>query len=343
MKGELGRTGADAFRITPAALDLRVAVAGGLATTAPLAIGLLVGQPLAGVTAALGGLNVALAMPDVGNRHRLWWGILALVGCTVTTLLARAVAPVAVISVALTLVWTGGFALLRAAGKEGAGVGFVLGAMFVILNGLPSQSSMPALTVQAAAGGLAGLAIMVLAGLGRGASRVEPAPTLLGIVRGVGVAVRRDATLRGHGLRVGLATAFAAALASVLGPSFGYWIPLTVIAVLQPDSHSSRVRLLQRAAGTVVGVVLVVLVTVLTENPAALVVLVALFSLAMFALKDRSYFWMVILLTPTALLMISSAIVEGPGIAGQRLVNTAIGLAIGLVAMNLPWRGADAS
>src|SRR5207248_1549963 len=184
------------------------------------------------------------AMGDavIGALDRLSWGIVALIGCTVTTALARAVAPVAVVSVALTLVWTGGFALLRAAGKEGAGVGFVLGAMFVILNGLPSQSSVPTLTIQSAAGGVAGLAIMILAGLGRGSSRGEPAPTLAGIVRGVGVALRHDATLRTHALRVGLATAFAAALASVLGSSFGYWIPLTVIAVLQPDSHSSRVR-----------------------------------------------------------------------------------------------------
>src|SRR5206468_3487055 len=121
MKGELERTGTDAFRIEPGALDLRVAVAGGLATTAPLAIGVL------------------------------------------------------------------------------------LGAMFVILNGLRSQSSVPTLTIQSAAGGVAGLAIMILAGLGRGSSRGEPAPTLAGIVRGVGVALRHDATLRTHALRVGLA------------------------------------------------------------------------------------------------------------------------------------------
>src|SRR5260221_7889757 len=178
MKGELGRTGADAFRIAPGTLDFRVAVAGGVATTAPLAIGVLLGHPLAGVTAALGGLNVALAMPDVGNRHRLWWGIVALIGCTITTALARVVAPVAIASVALTLVWTGGFALLRAAGKEGAGLGFVLGAMFAILNGLPSQSSVPTLTIQSAAGGLAGLAIMILAGLRRGPAPAGAAPAL---------------------------------------------------------------------------------------------------------------------------------------------------------------------
>ena len=335
MSDELRRIEADAFRVERSTLDLRVALAGTIATTGPLLVGIVLGQPQAGLTSGLGAFNVALAMPDAGNRNRLWWGLFALVGCMVATALARAAAPVAVVSVVLALVWTGGFALLRAAGKEGAGVGFVLGAVFVILNGLPSQSTLLQLTAQSAVGGAAGLVLMLLAGFGRQAEPHGPAPSMSGVVRSVADAIAHDRTLRAHGLRVGLAIAVATALESVLGPSFGYWIPLTVLAVLQPDSHSSRVRLLQRAAGTVVGAGLVVLVTLVTANPVALVALVALFTLALFAVKDRSYFWMVILLTPTALLMIGSTTVEGPGIALQRLINTAIGLAIGLVAMSV--------
>ena len=93
----------------------------------------------------------------------------------------------------------------------------------------------------------------MLAGLGRPLEPRGPALSLAGLFRNVVVAVGHDRILRLHGLRVGLATAFATALYGLLGPSFGYWIPLTVLAVLQPDRHSSRVRLLQRAAGTVVG------------------------------------------------------------------------------------------
>ena len=326
MRDELKRLGAEAFRVEPAALDLRVAFAGALATAGPVVLGIALGQPHAGLNAGLGGLNVALAMPEVGNRHRVAWGLVALAGSILAAALARAVAPSPVLSIGLTLLWTGGFALLRARGREGAIVGFVLAAVFVILNGLPSASPVIDIAAEFAVGGAAGLVLMLLAGIGRRPASPEPTAAIGG-----------NRTLRNHALRVGLATAFAVALDQLLAPSFGYWIPLTVLAVLQPDSHSSRVRLLQRAAGTVVGAGLVVLATLVTASSLPLAVLVALFALALFAVKDRSYFWMVILLTPLALLMISTVVVEGPGIAGQRLVNTAIGLAIGLAAMRVLW------
>ena len=275
-------------------------------------------------------------MPDVGNRHRLWWGIFALVGCMITTALARAAAPYAAL---VRRADPGLDRRLRAAarGRQGRGGRRIRARRDVRHPQRPAERSPPRRRSpsQSAAGGVAGLVLLILAGLGRGAAPRGPAAIDGRVVRSVAVAVATTARLRAHGLRVGLAIAFAVALASVLGPSFGYWIPLTVLAVLQPDSHSSRVRLLQRAAGTVVGAGLVVLVTLVTANPVALVALVTLFTLALFAVKDRSYFWMVILLTPTALLMIASTTVEGPGIALQRLINTAIGLAIGLVAMNV--------
>ena len=342
MGDDLPSLGAEALQVAPAPVDPRLALAGALAGTGPLILGIALGHPHAGLAASLGGLNVALAMPEPGNRHRIWWAVAATVGCIAAAALARAAAPLAPVEVGLTLLWTGGFALLRAAGKDGVIVGFVLSAVFVILGGLPGVGSLLDQIVPFAAGSLVGLGLMLLAGLGRTAGPPRSALSVASLLSTVARAVADDAGLRGHALRVGLATACATALYALLGPSFGYWIPLTVLAVLQPDSHSSRVRLLQRAAGTVVGSLLVVAASLLTDAPLALAVLAALFALALFAVKERSYFWMVILLTPMVLLMIGSGGVEGPALALQRVVNTAIGLAIGLAAMSLPRPGRTA-
>ena len=67
-------------------------------------------------------------------------------------------------------------------------------------------------------------------------------------------AVTGDALLRAHALRLATIIAATTLVYQLLGLEHGYWVPLTVLAVLQPDEHASDVRAVQRAAGTLVGV-----------------------------------------------------------------------------------------
>ena len=144
--------------------------------------------------------------------------------------------------------------------------------------------------------------------------------------------------VRVHALRTGVTTAVATAVYRALGLTFGYWLPLTSLAVLQPDLHSSRVRALQRGAGTLVGAAIVAVVASLTSNDALLIAFTACSAFALFGIGERSYHWLVLLLTPTALLMISTLEFSGWDIAGTRVVNTAIGIALALLAIELTSR-----
>jgi hypothetical protein len=79
----------------------------------------------------------------------------------------------------------------------------------------------------------------------------------------------------------------------------------------------------------------VVVVAVATRNEEFLVVIIFPVSGGLFALKERGYFWLTMLLTPTALLMTSTVRFYGWGIAITRLVNTGIGLLIALAVIEV--------
>ena len=139
------------------------------------------------------------------------------------------------------------------------------------------------------------------------------------------------------------AYAVSAALGAAALVTFGYWIPLTALAVLQPDGHSSRVRALQRTTGTLLGTAAVVVVAEVTDATGVIVALVAVAAFALFALRSRSYHWLVTLLTPTALLMISTVGFDGRDLALDRLGTTAAGVALALAAAAVVPRHPDVS
>ena len=58
----------------------------------------------------------------------------------------------------------------------------------------------------------------------------------------------------------------------------------------------------------------------------------------LFALFARGYFWLVVLLTPTALLTVSAVDYQGVAVALERAGWTALGIALGLAVGELGWR-----
>ena len=50
----------------------------------------------------------------------------------------------------------------------------------------------------------------------------------------------------------------------------------------------------------------------------------------LYALRERGYFWLVVMVTPTALLMLSAVDFEGDTVAFDRVSNSLIGIVIGL-------------
>jgi hypothetical protein len=140
-----------------------------------------------------------------------------------------------------------------------------------------------------------------------------------------------------HGIRFGAALAAGVAAYRILGlHQHGFWIPLTILFVMRPEREETDKRLVLRALGTVLGLVLatavgeafagddLVLGTVLTAAAALsfglLTVQYALFTAAV----------------TTFVVLMSTTVGEGAfSAAGQRATGTALGIAIAFLAWRL--------
>jgi hypothetical protein len=324
----------EAFRTEERGVDWRSALAGAIAAVGPLAIGVAIDDVEAGLTAALGGLNTALCVPAAGLRARCWWGSLAVVGGLASVALADAVGAHPWRLVAASFVWVGAWALLRAAGPRGALVGFATAAVFTIFAGISTSAApLDHQLLWYALGAIPALLLMLCA------RRVDEASGH--IVRDTLHTLREalhDESLRSHAARLGGAVAAGTLLYRAIDLPHGYWVALTTLAILQPGEHATHVRSIQRAAGTLGGAAIIIAITLVTENRWGLVACAAGSAFWLYALDERGYFWLVMLLTPTALLMLSVVDFEGEAIIAERVANSAVGIVIGLLIGEAAWR-----
>jgi Fusaric acid resistance protein-like len=333
----------EAFRVERQGIDPLAGLAGALASCTPLALGIALGESEIGVVTSFGGLNSALAVPRGPLRERLGWGVGATLACCASVALATAVQGSVAASVACAFAWIGLAAFVRTFGPDGSLTAFVIGAIFVIMNGIPAEPlDVGTRVLWFLLGSVAGTALMVAA-YGRAAPPPSPARTPLRKVLARGAqqlraAVTEDALLRAHALRLASLVAATTLFYQLLDLQHGYWIPLTVLAVLQPDEHASDVRAIQRGAGTLVGTVLIAALTVTTGNEWLLVAAEGIAVFALFALFARGYFWLVVLLTPTALLTLSAVDYQGDAVAAERAGWSALGIVLALVIAGRLWR-----
>jgi Fusaric acid resistance protein-like len=338
-----GGVWAEAFRVERRGIDVRAGLAGGFATCAPLAVGVAAGEPEIGVTACFGGLNAALAVPRGALRERVGWGGGAALACCGSVAIATAVQDSVAASVVAAFVVIGVAAFLRTFGHNGGLTGFVIGAIFVITNGLPAGSLDVAERVLWFGLGSLGGVVLMAAAYARAAAPPRPGATPLRqlLVRGARQfrdAVAGDALLRAHALRLASIVAAVTLLARLLDLQHGYWVPLTVLAVLQPDEHASDVRAVQRAAGTLVGTAVIALIAIATGEQWVMIAGQGIAAFGLFALFARGYFWLVVLITPTALLTVSAVDYQGVAVALERAGWSALGIVLGLGIAELCWR-----
>jgi hypothetical protein len=334
---------AEAFRVERRGVDLRAGLAGAVASGGPLALGIALDEPAIGVAASFGGLNAALGVPRGALRERVGWGAGAALGCCLSVALATAVQESVAASVAAAFVLVGPAAFLRTFGRDGGLTGFVIGAIFVIMNGIPAAPlDVGERTLWFALGSLAGVVLMVAA-YARDAPRSRPAAAALWTVLTRGAhqlreALTGDALLRAHALRLASIVAATTLVYKLLGLEHGYWVPLTVLAVLQPEEHASSVRAIQRATGTLLGTAVIAVLTVATGQAWVLVAGQGIAAFGLFALHSRGYFWLVVMLTPTALLALSAVDYQGDAVALERAAWSMLGIVLGLAIAELLWR-----
>jgi uncharacterized membrane protein YccC len=148
--------------------------------------------------------------------------------------------------------------------------------------------------------------------------------------------IRNNLSLRSssfrHALRLGVATAIAALVASGVHVVRGYWIPMTVVIVLKPNFGGTLQRAAQRITGTILGALLAAVLLLLSTNPWWLLAALTALAFATFALRNRNYTLFSLALTPMVMLMLDIAHPITVTDSFLRIVHTIIGSLIALLS-----------
>jgi uncharacterized membrane protein YccC len=185
--------------------------------------------------------------------------------------------------------------------------------------------------------------VLMVTALARNAPPPSPdaRPLLTVLTEGVKQYIRalaEDEELRAHALRLASIVALTTLFYRLLDLQHGYWVPLTVLAVLQPEEHASRVRAVQRAAGTLVATAAIALFVLASSSQWLIVAGQGLAAFGLFTLHSRSYYWLVVMITPTALLTFTAIDYQGDDIALERAAWSALGILVGLAIAEAFWR-----
>lgn len=136
-----------------------------------------------------------------------------------------------------------------------------------------------------------------------------------------------------HAVRSAACLCVALAVARWLQLPHGYWVPMTAAIVLRPDFAATFNFGLLRVVGTVLGLLLTTALLHVTPNePWAHLVLMAVLCMGFRYLATAHYGAAVAALTGTVVILLSFEGVDPGGAVIDRVINTALGSAMALIA-----------
>jgi hypothetical protein len=219
-------------------------------------------------------------------------------------------------------------------------VGLSVTLAMLIAQGLflPAGDAAPAL-LYGTLGGLTQVAWSLVVWLATDRAADEPEKAWSG--REAVAAVRANLALSSqsarHAIRFGAALAAGVAAYRLLGlDQHGFWIPLTILFVMRPERDETDHRLILRAIGTVLGLVIATAVAEAFMGVdlvlAAALTVAAAFS---FGLLTVQYALFTTAITTYVVLMSTTLGEAAFEAAGQRATGTALGIAIAFLAWRL--------
>jgi hypothetical protein len=121
------------------------------------------------------------------------------------------------------------------------------------------------------------------------------------------------------------------------GRGHGHWISLTVVLVVQRDLSSALARTLQRAVGTLVGVILGGAFMALGPSAWGSVVAIGVLAAARPVLRSGNYMVYSVAMTPLVILLLDLGAQDLASSLIDRLLATLVGCALALVLGFFPW------
>jgi len=133
-----------------------------------------------------------------------------------------------------------------------------------------------------------------------------------------------------HALRFGSALAAGVAVYWLLGMhEHGFWIPLTILFVLRPEEGETFRRLILRAVGTAIGLIVATALSFwLNDDGVALAIALTIATAFAYGLLTVQYALFTAAITTYAVLLADTLGEPAWHAAGQRAIATAIGIAI---------------
>jgi uncharacterized membrane protein YccC len=144
-------------------------------------------------------------------------------------------------------------------------------------------------------------------------------------------AIAPDAFAWRHAVRVGVVVAIAMTIARELEMSHRYWVTLTAFIMMQPYGAATRVRVLQRVGGTILGAMLAAAIPYFVEDPRVMMVIIIMLAGTSASVLQLNYGLYSTFLTPTFILL-AEVHVHDPHLIGVRIVNTLIGASLAFIA-----------
>ncbi len=144
-----------------------------------------------------------------------------------------------------------------------------------------------------------------------------------------------------HALRLSLALAAGYGVLHAIHPTQGYWILLTTVFVCQPSYGATRTKLVQRIAGTLLGLLLGWALFDLFPGAQAQSLIAVAAGVAFFATRTSRYTLATAAITLMVLFCFNQ-VGDGYGLIWPRLIDTLLGSAIAALAVFLilpDWQG----
>ena len=111
-----------------------------------------------------------------------------------------------------------------------------------------------------------------------------------------------------------------------------YWIVMTIIIILKPSYSLTKKKNSDRLLGTIAGGIVGLLLLYFVKDKSVLFALIVFFMLGTYSFKTLNYIVMVIFLTPYILILFHFLGLGALDVAGERLLDTAIGSVLAFLA-----------
>ena len=164
-------------------------------------------------------------------------------------------------------------------------------------------------------------------------NEVPQRPSPLALLR---ASIGIDSLALHHALRVGIMMSIAIGLTHILPLGRGYWLTITVLLVLQPETGTTVIKVAQRVLGTLIGAGVTALVAMLLPGKTTVIALVIVLIFACVSLLQVNYLLYTAVMTP-AFVLLAELSAGDWHLAGLRVENTLIGGALALLGARLLW------